>query len=120
MHTVLYMFFLFLSYWSVIGVHHLLPGNFQIFFWKSEQKVVERKRKQERDVWGGGQFFFNGFEIYSGWVEKFSVGVKKFQGVEIFSSGVEIFSGGVDIFLGGVEIFSRGVKIFPGGVEIFS
>ena len=29
------------------------PRNFQIFFWKSEGKEIERKRKK-KGCWGGG------------------------------------------------------------------
>ena len=54
------------------------PAIFRIVF-KSEGKVIERKRKKIK--WGGG-----GVNIF---------------GVEIFSSGVVIFSGGLRNFRGG-------------------
>ena len=110
------------------------PPKFSEFFWKSEGKEIERKRKKGI-CWGGGgggyllTYFWGG--IFSSGVEIFSGGLRYFQGGwEIFggyhweiSGGVEKFSWGVEKFSGGgVEKFSGGrVEKFPGGEgwEIF-
>ena len=66
------------------------PPKFSDFFWKSEGKEIERKRKK-RDVGGGGGLPLN-----------------IFLGLIFFPSGAEIFSGGVEKLLRGSEIFGRG------------
>ena len=54
------------------------PRNFQIFFWKSEGKKIERKKK--RDVGGGGLPLNIFLElIFSGGLRNFRGGLRNFQ-----------------------------------------
>ena len=97
------------------------PRNFQIFFWKSEGKEIERKRKK-RDVGGRGLplNIFLGLIFFRVGLRYFQGGLRNYRGIEKFSGGVEKFSWGVEKFSGGVEKFSGGVEKFSGGVEKFS
>ena len=88
------------------------PPKFLDFFWKSEGKEIERKRKK-RDVGGGGGLplnIFLGLIFFRVGLRYFQGGLRNYRGVEKFSGGVEKFSWGVEKFSGG-----GGLRNFRGG-----
>ena len=85
------------------------PPKFSDFFWKSEGKEIERKRKK-KGCWGGGLPLNILLRL-----RYFQGGLRNFQVVEKFSGGVEKFSWWVEKFSGGLRNFRGGVEKFSGG-----
>ena len=91
------------------GFRGFKPPEIFRFFWKSEGKEIERKRK--KGMLGGGGLplnIFLGLIFFRMGLRYFQGGLRNFQVVEKFSGGVEKFSWGVEKFSAGLRNFREG------------